>query len=90
MIEFRIHTALILIFLVHAILEFAVYIRRLHDIGLSGWIYLIIFVASVVLAHILKSNSIYLIFFIGFIIGVVPSRPPNKWGQGPWRPNEAG
>lgn len=47
--------------------------RRLHDIDLSGWFYL-------------------LKFFPGFgdlfmlVVALLPSRPPNQFGGGPWRP----
>lgn len=50
---------------------FAVTIRRIHDIGLSGWFLLLNFIPSV-------GSLIILVFML------IPSqRHPNKWGQVP-------
>lgn len=45
----------------------AVMVRRLHDIGLSGWFYLLGFVPYV--------GGIFL-----FVCAVIPSTGPNRWG----------
>jgi uncharacterized membrane protein YhaH (DUF805 family) len=48
--------------------------RRFHDVGLSGWL---------VFLNIVP-------FFGGifvFVVTLLPSKGPNKYGYGPWRPN---
>lgn len=58
---------LILFVLYSIIPQIAVMVRRLHDIGLSGWFYLIGFVPYV--------GGLFL-----FVCAVIPSTGPNKWG----------
>lgn len=50
-------------------------VRRLHDIGLSGWFYLLTFVPYV--------GGIFL-----FICSLIPSAGPNRWGARPEGPAE--
>lgn len=50
-------------------------VRRLHDIGLSGWFYLLSFVPYI--------GCIFL-----FICGLLPSAGPNRWGARPEGPAE--
>lgn len=51
----------------------AITVRRLHDIGLSGWFYLLIFVVGVIL-----TGSI---FIMAMALGLIPSQKrENKWG----------
>ena len=57
-------------FLVILIPNFAINVRRLHDIGKSGWWVLIVFIPLAGLITIL-------------IFSCTPSKEPNKWGAGP-------
>jgi uncharacterized membrane protein YhaH (DUF805 family) len=59
----------------YAICFLGLVVRRFHDVGLSGWYYLLVFVPYV--------GSIFV-----FVIAVIPSKTPNKYGFGPWRPGQ--
>jgi uncharacterized membrane protein YhaH (DUF805 family) len=48
-------------------------VRRFHDVGLSGWLYLLVLVP-------------YLGGIFVFVITLLPSKEPNQYGYGPWRP----
>lgn len=53
----------------------AMTVRRLHDIGLSGWFYLLMLAVGVIL-----TGSI---FIMAIVLGLIPSqRRDNKWGAG--------
>ncbi len=64
---------LILFALYSIIPGLAVMVRRLHDIGMSGWFYLINFVPYV--------GPLFLL-----VCAVLPSSAPNRWGTGPEDP----
>jgi uncharacterized membrane protein YhaH (DUF805 family)/cold shock CspA family protein len=54
----------------------AISVRRFHDIGLSGWFYLAMFVIGLLLGGI--------IMFLAIVLGLIPSqRHENKWGPLP-------
>ena len=62
---------LIIFFLVHFIPSFAVTIRRFHDTGNSGWLYIVAFIP-------------YIGSLIIFIITLLDSEEKtNKWGPNP-------
>jgi uncharacterized membrane protein YhaH (DUF805 family) len=62
---------LIIFFLAHFIPSFAVTIRRFHDTGNSGWLYLVAFIP-------------YIGSLIIFIITLLDSEEKtNKWGPNP-------
>jgi uncharacterized membrane protein YhaH (DUF805 family) len=48
-------------------------IRRFHDVGLSGWLYLLGFIPIL--------GGIFVL-----IVALLPSKGPNQYGYGPWRP----
>jgi uncharacterized membrane protein YhaH (DUF805 family)/cold shock CspA family protein len=54
----------------------AISVRRFHDIGLSGWFYLVMFVIGFLLAGI--------VMILAIVLGLIPSqRHENKWGPVP-------
>ena len=54
----------------------AISVRRFHDIGLSGWFYLVMFVVGFIL-----TGSILL---MAIVLGLIPSQKrENKWGPVP-------
>ena len=44
-------------------------VRRLHDIGLTGWLYLLFFVPTIGACHL--------------VFALIPTRPENQWGPVP-------
>lgn len=67
----------------------AVTVRRFHDRGISGWVYVAMLIVSVVTGNpSFKNGAIafipHLISLAVFIITVLNSKPgPNKWGPNP-------
>ena len=54
----------------------AISVRRFHDIGLSGWFYLVLFVVGLLLAGS--------VMILGIVLGLIPSQKrENKWGPVP-------
>ena len=54
----------------------AITVRRFHDIGLSGWFYLLMFVVGFVLTGSL--------LILAIVLGLIPSQKrENKWGSVP-------
>ncbi len=54
----------------------AISVRRFHDIGLSGWFYLAMFVLGLLLAGS--------VMILAIVLGLIPSqRRENKWGPVP-------
>jgi uncharacterized membrane protein YhaH (DUF805 family)/cold shock CspA family protein len=54
----------------------AISVRRFHDIGLSGWFYLVMFVVGFLLAGI--------VMILAIVLGLIPSqKQENKWGPVP-------
>ena len=54
----------------------AISVRRFHDIGLSGWFYLVMFVIGFVLGGIVA--------ILAIVLGLIPSQKrENKWGPVP-------
>ncbi len=54
----------------------AISVRRFHDIGLSGWFYLVMFVVGFLLAGI--------VMILAIVLGLIPSQKrENKWGPVP-------
>lgn len=54
----------------------AVSVRRFHDIGLSGWFYLVMFGVGFILAGS--------ILILAIVLGLIPSQKrENKWGPAP-------
>jgi uncharacterized membrane protein YhaH (DUF805 family) len=61
----------VLLFLATIVPALAVTIRRLHDIGLSGWFYLVVFIPSV--------GSLIIL-----VMTLMPSQKhENRWGPAP-------
>jgi uncharacterized membrane protein YhaH (DUF805 family)/cold shock CspA family protein len=62
--------------LVSLIPGIAITVRRFHDIGLSGWFYLLMFVVGFVLTGSL--------LILAIVLGLIPSQKrENKWGPVP-------
>jgi uncharacterized membrane protein YhaH (DUF805 family) len=57
------------------ILTLGLTVRRFHDVGLTGWLILVELVPLF--------GTIF-----AFVIAVMPSKPPNQYGYGPWRPGQ--
>lgn len=54
----------------------AISVRRFHDIGLSGWFYLVMFVVGFLLAGS--------VMILAIVLGLIPSQKrENKWGPVP-------
>jgi uncharacterized membrane protein YhaH (DUF805 family)/cold shock CspA family protein len=54
----------------------AISVRRFHDIGLSGWFYLVMFVVGLLLAGV--------VMILTIVLGLIPSQKrENKWGPVP-------
>jgi uncharacterized membrane protein YhaH (DUF805 family)/cold shock CspA family protein len=54
----------------------AISVRRFHDIGLSGWFYLVMFVVGLLLAGV--------VMILAIVLGLIPSQKrENKWGPVP-------
>ena len=54
----------------------AISVRRFHDIGLSGWFYLVMFVVGLLLAGS--------VMILAIVLGLIPSQKrENKWGPVP-------
>ena len=65
-----------LAFLAGAVPCIAMGVRRFHDIGLSGWFYLALFVVGLLLA-----GSVTI---LAIVLGLIPSQKrENKWGPAP-------
>lgn len=65
-----------LAFLASAVPSIAMGVRRFHDIGLSGWFYLAMFVVGFLLA-----GSVTI---LAIVLGLIPSQKrENKWGPVP-------
>lgn len=63
-------------FLASVVPGIAITVRRFHDIGLSGWLYLLMLVVSVIL-----TGSI---FIMAIVLGLIPSQKrENRWGPVP-------
>ena len=56
--------------LVMLIPGFAVFTRRLHDVGKSGWMFLIVFIP-------------FGAFWLLYLLGSDSQEGPNKWGENP-------
>jgi uncharacterized membrane protein YhaH (DUF805 family) len=54
----------------------AISVRRFHDIGLSGWFYLVMFVIGFALGGIVA--------ILAIVLGLIPSQKrENRWGPVP-------
>jgi len=62
---------MIIMIITLVIIQFAVSIKRLHDLGQSGWLALLFFVPTL---------HIFFIFYLGFFTG---EDKPNKYGELP-------
>ncbi|MGN0835904.1 MAG: DUF805 domain-containing protein [Akkermansia sp.] len=76
---------LLMLYLAALVPHIALSVRRLHDIGLSGWWYLIVLLTFP--ACVWENNLTALLqmgvslFFLA--VSVIPSDKPNRWGEGP-------
>lgn len=64
----------------------ALMVRRLHDIGLSGWWYLVGLLLT--LPAYVWENELTALLQVGaslffLVISIIPSDKPNRWGEGP-------
>jgi uncharacterized membrane protein YhaH (DUF805 family)/cold shock CspA family protein len=63
-------------FLASLVPGIAITVRRFHDIGLSGWFYLLMWVIGFLLAGV--------VMIMAVVLGLIPSqRRENKWGPVP-------
>lgn len=65
-------------------------IRRFHDAGLSGWVFWLSFLPYLCTKIPGIGHKFSVISYIGglfcLVIFLLPSKGPNKYGDGPWRP----
>ena len=74
----------ILAFLAIIVPAIALTVRRFHDAGLSGWIYLGLIVAGLIpYVGVLASLA-------SLVITILPSKPDNRWGPNPHGHHVAG
>lgn len=59
----------------------ALAVRRFHDVGISGWVYVGLYVASIIIG---------IVGFAILVIALLPSNEgSNKWGPNPKNPHSA-
>ena len=72
----------LIVWLIFALVSFipglAVTVRRFHDVGMSGWVYVALYIANIFFG---------IVFLVIFVICFLPSNEgANKWGRNPKDP----